>query len=259
MARTPRLGITLPEGATNVTTQFFVDRYNEIDAGAETPAGAQAKVDALKASTQNTKITQDNGRPAVVVESPQRSLIADILAKGPGLHTFWGSAGVRDMPSGAGDMTGIAHVISADQAFLFATDVLGEQYVRVRNSGSWKPWANVPNSSSPTWYDITLVNGWWPVSGYPPQYAVIGNTIHFRGRIQGGTYSPGANNYPPAFTLPEQFRPSTTRAFILAGYNTVNWAKVYVLTSGVVTMITTSSGAPADGVIDLAGLSHVFK
>jgi hypothetical protein len=34
MATTPRLGITLPTDATNVTTQFFVDRYTEIDNGA---------------------------------------------------------------------------------------------------------------------------------------------------------------------------------------------------------------------------------
>jgi hypothetical protein len=34
MTTTPRLGITLPDDSTNATTQFFIDRYNEIDANA---------------------------------------------------------------------------------------------------------------------------------------------------------------------------------------------------------------------------------
>jgi hypothetical protein len=34
MTTTQRLGITLPDDSTNATTQFFIDRYNEIDANA---------------------------------------------------------------------------------------------------------------------------------------------------------------------------------------------------------------------------------
>lgn len=143
MAKTPRLGVTLPEGSTNVTTQFFIDRFNEIDKGAETPTDAQKRVDDLKAITQNKKITKDNGLPAVEVVSNQRDLLDDIMAKGAGFHTFSSRVGVKSMPDGAADLTGTAHVISPDEAYIFATDNMGDQYVRVRSSGAWKQWERV--------------------------------------------------------------------------------------------------------------------
>ena len=116
--------------------------------------------------------------------------------------------------------------------------------------------------TAPTWVSLasTLQNGW--VGGtYEPQYADMGNHLIFRGRIKSGVL--GGGSYIPAFILPSQYRPLISHSFIVGGYSSNIWARIYALAynssaPGYVSVVTTASGSTVEE-IDLGGLIVRYK
>lgn len=115
-------------------------------------------------------------------------------------------------------------------------------------------------SQQAEWQNITLQNGWQP-GIYLPQYSVIGNRVIFRGRIKGGLL--GGTEYIPAFTLPFEFQNSISASYLVGGYTTLDWARIYTISkfststpySGGVSVVKTSTGT-TDGEIELSVMSY---
>ncbi|GIQ62133.1 hypothetical protein PACILC2_07010 [Paenibacillus cisolokensis] len=100
----------ITNGAHGATSAATANRIVQRDANGRAkfaaPAASddvarKAEVDAVQAkidSAQRTKITQDNGGPKLSITDPSRDFLAELIALGQGMHTFYVISGAVNGP-----------------------------------------------------------------------------------------------------------------------------------------------------------------
>jgi hypothetical protein len=90
---------------------------------------------------------------------------------------------------------------------------------------------------------------------------VVGNKVIFRGRIKGGSL--GGTDYLPAFTLPSEYQNSISSSYLVGGYESLDWARIYTMSKysvttpypGGVSVVKTSTGTTTSE-IELSVISY---
>ncbi len=121
---------------TTISSSQVDDEFNQLIAIVNTLDGTDTNI---KASAQMTKITTNDGGVKLSVSDKTKDFLAELLALGKGLHTFYAVSGAKNNPS-TQSIRGIAHITSEGYAWVLAFDLNKNMYVNYQDNGSWKGW-----------------------------------------------------------------------------------------------------------------------
>lgn len=116
----------------------------------EAEAWQTAESVAFKKDVQVGKITPDDGGVEINVREETGDVLAEILKKGTGMHTFYAISGSKNLPSGK-SIRGIVHLTSPTFGWLLAQDYMGETFVNYVDSGKWRGWKSLSGTQERLW------------------------------------------------------------------------------------------------------------
>jgi hypothetical protein len=154
-------------------------------------------------------ITSDTGAPKIWNVNTSDDLLASILAKGIGVHTFYSTFKAVNIPDSARTVRGIAEVTSTGYAWVWAI-TNNNQFWTNYYEGSWQGWNKYFSSNNPVvWNNLAL-------SGYITSYSV-GSTPEYTLK-DGVVYIEGAMTNITSIgttvaTLPVGYRPRRSVSF----------------------------------------------
>jgi hypothetical protein len=100
----------------------------------------------LLQQTQMSKITADNGAPKISVNTTSGDILAELLALGRGMHTFYAIGGSKNLPYTNISIRGIAHFTSEAIGWVYATDYKNNIFTNYYDTTKWLGWRQLKGS-----------------------------------------------------------------------------------------------------------------
>lgn len=215
---------------------------------AEVMNNLEKQYEEIAVTAQMTKITDDEGGVKINVSAVEGDVLADIVAAGKGIHTFYAVTGSRNLPPAGVSIRGFAHMTDPNYGWAIAMDYRNNFYTNYYDapSGGWKGW-NAP----PPWNNMSLQNGWVAYGGADPtpQYTKVGSEVRIKGTIKNGTFTAGT----ALFTLPSKYRPAQRHIHVAQGINN-QFVRVLIEPTGTVSLFTSMN---SNGWLSLDGITFI--
>jgi hypothetical protein len=110
------------------------------------------KLETIDSKVESSQLTNDLGAPKFSVTSTSGNILDTILTAGVGMHSFYAASGSGSLPPSNISIRGIAHVTNANPtiAYVWAIDYQNTMYTNYFDSGTWKGWKELAQTSSIT-------------------------------------------------------------------------------------------------------------